>query len=294
MVATTLEITPELLDELRRRQAAGEPISRLAGQVGMKWQKLWGLLRQALPVPAGAPVEPPGPAAAAQPVLRAVPNVVSLVEKYRPLSLDAIWGQAKAVKLLRKFAGRPYPCAFLFEGETGTGKTSAALALASALGCDVAQGEFGGVTQIPSGEQSAEAVREMNNRLWNMPFYGSGWKVLVVNEADRMHLSAEMVWLDRLENLPKRAVVIFTTNSADRLQSRLKDRCVRVKFEYDAAKLTPAAMELAAAVWKAETGQEPSPERLAAILAETKRETSCLSFRRLLQVVSQALVDAEE
>ena len=91
----------------------------------------------------------------------------SLTEKYRPTSLDTIWGQDAAVKVLRKFAAAPYSACFIFEGDTGTGKTSAALALASAIGCDLAQKEFGGVQTIASGEQSADAVREAYRQMFS-------------------------------------------------------------------------------------------------------------------------------
>ena len=45
------------------------------------------------------------------------------------------------------------------------------------------------------------------------PMLGSGWKVLVCNEADRMTTSAETIWLDALEGLPPKSVIVFTTNA---------------------------------------------------------------------------------
>jgi DNA polymerase III gamma/tau subunit len=68
-----------------------------------------------------------------------------------------VLGQPKVVKTLQAFARNPYSTALLFEGETGTGKTSTAVALASALGCAVDQAEFGGLSMIASGEQTATA-----------------------------------------------------------------------------------------------------------------------------------------
>ena len=54
------------------------------------------------------------------------------------------------------------------------------LALAGALGCDLGQKEFGGVRTIASGEQSADAVREAYQQMFNCPWHGSGWKVVIV------------------------------------------------------------------------------------------------------------------
>src|SRR5205823_4764448 len=123
-----------------------------------------------------------------------------------------IRGQDKAVKFLKNFACSPYPVALILSGETGTGKTSAALALAAELGCSVDDGDFGGVYSIASGEQNADAVRECCARTSLTPMLGSGWKVVIVNECDRMNSSAETIWLDRLEHIAPRTVFLFTTN----------------------------------------------------------------------------------
>src|SRR5262249_59304853 len=134
----------------------------------------------------------------------------------------------------------PCPCAFLFDGDTGTGKTSAALLLAEALGVVVAEERFGGLHQIASGEQSGQTVRDKMRGLRCRPFFGSGWQVLVVNEADVMTASASIIWLDALEDLPPRCVVIFTTNNAAGMPAPLPARRERMTFEGAALLLRPA------------------------------------------------------
>ena len=59
---------------------------------------------------------------------------------------------------------------------------------------------------------------------------GSGWRVVVVNECDRMALPAETLWLDALERLPPRTVIVFTTNDPARLSRRFRDRCEQHRF----------------------------------------------------------------
>ena len=56
-----------------------------------------------------------------------------LVDKYRPKTLDDIWGQSWTVHQLKLWAEAPASAAFVFSGGTGTGKTSAAIALAALL-----------------------------------------------------------------------------------------------------------------------------------------------------------------
>lgn len=155
----------------------------------------------------------------------------ALTEKYRPQWLAEIVGQGGAVAVLRSFVRNPYPTAFLFAGASGCGKTSAALALANELGCATERQEFGGLWQIASGEQTVANVRELLGRLAFVPFYGSGWRCCIVNEADQISAQAEAVWLDALENLPPRTVVIFTTNNAAKLSDRFRDRCQVLQFD---------------------------------------------------------------
>jgi len=271
---TTITMDETTLSGLRRRRAAGEAIKSLAVEAGMSWQRLWGLLNTGPARPAPRPRTGAGP----------------LTERYRPRSLDGVWGQEPVVRLLKRFAGGPYPTAFLFEGETGTGKTSAALALAEALGCDVdaRPPEFGGVHTIASGEQTADTVRELTNRMWQSPLAGSGWKVVIVNEADRIARPAEVIWLDRLEALPARTVVVFTTNDPSRLSQRFLDRCTRLGFESDAERLRPAARQFAAAVWKVETGRKPDARVIDRVVAAAE-VGGRLSFRRVVQELDVAL-----
>ncbi|MCE5327872.1 MAG: AAA family ATPase [Planctomycetaceae bacterium] len=268
-------IDQSLLDTIRQRRTAGESLGKLAKEIGLTWQRLWTLLY-------------PSPKPETLPLLQESAKGGSLVDKYRPTSLDCLWGQDAVVTFLRKFAAAPYPSALIFEGETGTGKTSAALALASALGCDLAQQEFGGVYVIASGEQTAEAVRDTARLMWNRPFYGSGWKVIIVNEADRMHPAAETIWLDRLESLPAKTVVVFTTNYAGKLSQRFRDRCTGLTFESDAQTLVQSCRQLLAAIWKRETGKNLSPGSFSQIVDQAICDGR-LSFRRAVQLLTVAL-----
>jgi hypothetical protein len=143
---------------------------------------------------------------------------------------------------------------------------------------------------IASGEQSADAVRETCRRMWQAPFAGSGWKVVIVNEADRTSAQAETIWLDRLENLPPRTVVVFTTNHPRKLSQRFRDRCARIAFESDAARLAAPARDLLLAVWQAETGKAPDRAKVEGIVLGSV-EQGQVSFRRAVQGLGAALLE---
>jgi DNA polymerase III gamma/tau subunit len=62
----------------------------------------------------------------------------SLTEKYRPGTIDAFVGIEDAKRQARAIISRPIPnSAYLFAGESGTGKTTMALAIAKALDAQV-------------------------------------------------------------------------------------------------------------------------------------------------------------
>ncbi len=282
-----ITLTTDLLESFRGRRAAGESVKVLARELpGVCWQKLEKALRHGPRKPQRA-----SSAASTKSAVLPTPSVKAgpLTEMYRPQSLDSIFGQPEVVTFLRGLVGKPHPAALLFEGETGTGKTSAALALANDLGCRVDQKEFGGVHVIAAGEQTADAVRETYNRLWQTPFYGSGWKVLIVNEADRMHAAVETVWLDRLENLPPRTMIVFTTNYLDKLSQRLRDRCLSLHFECDPRKVADDARALLTAMWRAEARRVPARQTIDQVVAAATQDGK-FSFRRAVQLLHPYLM----
>jgi len=287
-------LSAQLLSRFRERRAAGERVKTMADELGIPWQRLDKALRHG---PSGPlpPVRPsrerePEKAVLTKPANRG-PSLLS--EKYRPSRLANLFGQPHVVRSLQAFVKDPYPVAFLFSGETGTGKSSAALALAKELGCDLDQMEFGGVHVIASGEQSAEAVRECFQRMWLQAPCGSGWKVFILNEAERMHVQAETIWLDRLESIPPRTVIVFTTNHPQKISQRFRDRCVLHLFDSDAELLRDSARLLLNRIWKAETGQRPDSKTIDSVI-DAATVGNQISFRRAVQLLQPHLTGKEK
>jgi|GEM_PF-6050096 len=204
-------------------------------------------------------------------------------------TLGDMRGNERIIACLKSFVKKPCSKAFLLSGPAGTGKTSAAFAMAGELGCDLAvkPRECGGLFEIASGDLTADTVREMfRTTLAYRPFYGSGQKVLICNEADNMSNQAEFVFLDILENLPPQTVVVFTTNNPEKLSARFRQRCEchtfktpARGFEEGASAAEIAAQALIDDVWKAELGHNHSPS-----LTELDgwRDGGNVSFRAVL------------
>jgi DNA polymerase III delta prime subunit len=189
-----------------------------------------------------------------------------LLTKYAPRTLDEVLGQPRVVAALQQYVAAPYSAAFLFFGESGVGKSVTALALGREVGADVDQDvpELGGLFSIPSGGQTADAVRKVQESLRYRPLFGSGWKLVLVNEADRMQLPAETVWLDFLEHLRKETLCVFTTNQPEKLSRRFRDRCEAYQFTHDADELSGPIQALARRIWSEEglAGEPPDLDTL--------------------------------
>jgi DNA polymerase III delta prime subunit len=185
---------------------------------------------------------------------------MTFVTRYRPQTLAGIAGQPAAVRFLsesiRMIEADAGSAAFVLHGPPGTGKTTAAWAIARQLGCDLEQLELGGVVEIASGQQDGRAVTDLAASFRLRPMGGSGWRVAIVNEADAMTRQAEFVWLDVLENLPPKVVIVFTTNSLDTMSERFQSRCQLVEFVAAGQDSEEAVCDLVSSILASE-GIEP-------------------------------------
>lgn len=215
-----------------------------------------------------------------------------LVEKYRPTTLSEVVGQQVAIAALQSYLDQPFPSAFIFDGPTGVGKTAAARALAFDLGCSREDPDMGGLLEIPSGKQDGKAVEDLLRNLSRRPLFGSGWNVAIVNEADLMTAQAEAIWLDGLEHLPPRSVIVFTTNELRRLSNRLVGRCERIAFDGSSPEFTAGLASLVKRIWKAETGR--TLRKMPVNLGRYELASDTYSIRLALQQIAPYIRSGEQ
>lgn len=131
-----------------------------------------------------------------------------IFEKYRPKEFGQIVGQDRAVAVM-KAQLRNDRGAIWLEGNPGIGKTSLAECFINALGLDTL-GKWAGCVREFNGVQfNADACRSIDDDLAYVPFGPA--RVILVNEASEMTSYARSWLMTRLEHLPARTWLIFTS-----------------------------------------------------------------------------------
>jgi replication-associated recombination protein RarA/predicted DNA-binding transcriptional regulator AlpA len=181
--------------------------------------------------------------------------MIALTDKYQPATLDAFAGLTVAKKLLASLIAEPYESAWLFTGDSGTGKTSMGLALAVAMKAEL--------HHIASRQCDLEGVERTCHACWYTPMNG-GWHIVLVDEADRMTQPAQLAFLSKLDGTtrPPNTIFIFTANETKLLEKRFISRCRVVPF--DGRREIEASRDFLARVWALES-TAPAPD-FAALL----------------------------
>jgi len=164
------------------------------------------------------------------------------------MGFGEIIGQQKALETLRAALahGRLHH-AYLFLGPEGVGKRTIGLALAQALHCnEMADDSCGHCTnclRIQSGnhpdvrliepvagkkEISIQQIRSIEKELSFRAF--SGKKIVIIDPATLMNLSAQNALLKTLEEPPPDSLLILVASNAGGLLPTVRSRCLRIPF----------------------------------------------------------------
>src|SRR5208282_2145934 len=177
------------------------------------------------------------------------------VEKYRPSSLKEMVGQESILPLLRSYAEKRSMPPLLFAGPPGSGKTTAALALARDLFGSEWRGSF--LELNASDERGIDTVRTtIKQYARTAPIGGVGFKVLFLDEADNLTSEAQASLRRMMERYSGSCRFILSCNYSSRIIDPIQSRCAVFRFRaYSAEAIHKQLEKIVAAEGKKATGE---------------------------------------
>lgn len=146
----------------------------------------------------------------------------SLYLKYRPKTLENIFGNEDVISALSGMLDAPDTCphSFLLHGPTGCGKTTIGRIIAERLGCkgndlrEMDTADFRGI----------DTIREVRKQSQYKPLEGKV-RVWILDEVHQTTREAQHALLKMLEDTPKHVYFILCTTDPQKLLPTIKGRC---------------------------------------------------------------------
>lgn len=191
-----------------------------------------------------------------------------LTEKYRPVKLAEFVGLDKPKRAMQKLVEKPYQSAWFFLGESGTGKTTMAMAIGAEMPAQI--------HHVASKDCTLETVKHiayqchMTARVSMNDWTPCKFHLVIIDEADQMSYPAQLAFLSLLDStaFPPNTIFIFTGNSTDNLEARFMSR-VRV-LDFSSYGISGAVTDLLQKVWLQETSNPVETPNFQRIVKDSR------------------------
>ena len=208
-------------------------------------------------------------------------NESSLYRKYRPQKFDELLGQDHIVQTLTGvLAADQRPQAYLFAGDRGTGKTTAARIFARELGCspeDIYEIDAASHRQVADVEEIRESVR-------TLPM-SSQHKVYILDEVHMLSKHAFNALLKTIEEPPRHVIFMMATTEKHKVPDTILSRCQVLEFKNPSTTMLQDMVEKIAKTEKRSI--EPNAAELVAMLGRG-------SFRDTLSILQKVLISISD
>ncbi|WP_181686387.1 replication factor C small subunit [Halorhabdus salina] len=150
------------------------------------------------------------------------------IEKYRPQSLADIAGHEAITERLQSYVDSNDLSHMLFAGPAGTGKTTAAMAIAKELYGDDWEENF--LELNASDERGIDVVRDRVKSFARTSFGGHDYRIIFLDEADALTSDAQSALRRTMEQFSNNVRFIMSCNYSSQIIDPIQSRCAVFRF----------------------------------------------------------------
>jgi replication factor C small subunit len=150
------------------------------------------------------------------------------IEKYRPQTLDDVYGQEDIVDRLRSYIEQDDLPHLLFAGPAGVGKTTSATAIARAVYGDDWRGNF--LELNASDERGIDVVRDRIKNFARSSFGGYDYRIIFLDEADSLTSDAQSALRRTMEQFSDNTRFVLSCNYSSKIIDPIQSRCAVFRF----------------------------------------------------------------
>ncbi|MFB6122104.1 MAG: replication factor C small subunit [Haloferacaceae archaeon] len=150
------------------------------------------------------------------------------IEKYRPQTLDDVYGQEDIVSRLQSYIEQGELPHLLFAGPAGTGKTTCATSIAREIYGDDWRGNF--LELNASDQRGIDVVRDRIKNFARSSFGGFDYRLIFLDEADSLTSDAQSALRRTMEQFSDNTRFILSCNYSSQIIDPIQSRCAVFRF----------------------------------------------------------------